>query len=77
MILIIINWNEFDHSVKPSFCWGVEPPTKFSERGGGSLTGSQFLVGVAGKEGLTFFRLCNFYIKNNLKSEIFNDEKGW
>ena len=36
MILIIINWNEFDHSVKPSFCWGVEPPTKFSERGGGA-----------------------------------------
>ena len=32
----------------------VEPPTKFSKRGG--LTGPQFLEGVAGKEGVTFFK---------------------
>ena len=40
------------------FCrrWGgVEPPTKFSKRGGG-LRGPQLLEGVAGKEGVTFFR---------------------
>ena len=30
----------------------LEPPTKFSKRGG--LTGSQFSEGVAGKEGVTF-----------------------
>ena len=34
---------------------GVEPPTKFSKRGGG-LRGPQLLEGVAGKEGVTFFR---------------------
>ena len=32
----------------PLFCRGLEPPTKFSKRGG--LTGSQLLEGVAGKE---------------------------
>ena len=32
---------------------------------------------VAGKKGATFFRLgCNFYRKNKLKSEIFNDKKS-
>ena len=32
----------------------------------------------AGKEGNDFFqgRSCNFYIKNKLKSEIFNDKKS-
>ena len=35
---------------------GVEPPTKFSKRGGGSLKGSHFPEGVAGKEGVTFSR---------------------
>ena len=34
---------------------GVEPPTKFKKKGG-SLTGPQLLEGVAGKEGMTFFR---------------------
>ena len=33
----------------------VEPPTKFSKRGGG-LTGPQLLEGVAGKEGGDFFQ---------------------
>ena len=45
---------------------GVEPLTKFSKRHG--LTGSLFLEGLAGKEEVT-------YIKNNLKSEIFNNKK--
>ena len=38
------------------------------------MTGSQFLEGVVGKEGMKFFRgrgKCSFYIKNKLKSEIF------
>ena len=33
----------------------VEPPTKFSKRGGG-LTRPQLLQGVAGKEGGDFFQ---------------------
>ena len=34
-----------------------EPPTKFSKRGGGGLTGSQFFrVGVLEKKGSDFFR---------------------
>ena len=34
----------------------------------GCLTGSQ------GKEGVTFFRSCNFYIKNKVKSEVISDK---
>ena len=51
-----------------------EPPTK---RGRG-LTGPQFFQKVVRKEGVTFFRVegCNFYIKNKLKSEIFNEKKS-
>ena len=51
--------------------WGRgESPTKFFFKKRG-LTGSQFLGrGVAGKE-----RGCRFYIKNKLKSEIFNYKK--
>ena len=41
------------------------------------MTGSQFLEGVAVKEGLTFFRGCTFDIKNKLKSEMFNDKKSF
>ena len=41
----------------------------------GGLTGSRFLEGVAGKEGVNFFwggggERCSFCIKNKLKSEI-------
>ena len=40
------------------------------------MTGSQLLEGVAGKEGLTFFKgNCSFSINSKLKSEIFNDKK--
>ena len=43
---------------------GVEPPTKLSKRG--ALTGLQLLEGVAGKKGVTLFRMgCNFHIKIN------------
>ena len=68
------------HSVHPlplSAGGGVESPTKYSKRGGG-LVESQFLEGVAGKEGDDFFqgKGCSFYIKNKLKSEIFNNKKS-
>ena len=65
------------HSVHPPLSDGgrVEPPTKFSKRGG--LTGPQLLEGVAGKEGGEFFQGgLQFSHKNKLKSEIFNDKKS-
>ena len=34
----------------------VEPPTKFSKRGGGGMTGSQFLERGCWRRGVTFFR---------------------
>ena len=41
------------------------------------MTESQFFEDVAGKEGVTFFRRVQFfYIKNKLKSEIFNNKKS-
>ena len=49
-----------------------EPPTKFSKRW--DLTGPQHLEGK--EEGGFFQGGCNFYIKNKLKSEIFNDKKS-
>ena len=56
---------------------GVEPLTKFSKKGWGGLTGSQFLEGVAEKEGVTFFPGgLQFLPKNKLKSEMFNDKKS-
>ena len=43
------------HSVDtPTFCRGVESPTKFSKRGG--LTDLNFYRGIAGKEGDDFFQ---------------------
>ena len=49
---------------------GAEPPITFSKRVGA-------LEGVSGKEGVTFFRGgCSFYVKNKLKSKIFNDKKS-
>ena len=45
--------------------------------GGGSLTGSQFLDGCCWERGGDIFLGdCSFYIRNKLKSEIFND-KFW
>ena len=39
-------------------------------------TGFQFLEGAAEKEGWLFYgEDCSFYIKNKLKSKIFNDKK--
>ena len=60
------------------FCREVEPPTKFSKRGGRGLDRtSTFRGGLLGKRRITFFKGgCNFYIKNKLKFEIFNDKKS-
>ena len=54
---------------------GFEPPTKFSKRGG--LKEFQFLERGCWERGGWRFPGggCNFYIKNKLKSEIFNDKK--
>ena len=67
--------------MKPFFLLGeggVEPPTKFSKRGV-AWQGLDFQR-VCGKEGVTFFkgeeRGCNFYIKDKLTFEIFNDKKS-
>ena len=67
------------HSVHPPFFAGgggeVETPIHFSK--GRLDRTSIFIEGVAGKEGGDFFRdNCNFYIKNKLKPEIFNDKKS-
>ena len=44
---------------------------------GGPWPDLRFWRGVAGKEGVTFFRGgCNFLTKNNLKSGMFNDKKS-
>ena len=57
---------------------GVEPPTKFSKKsGGGGFTGSQFLEGGCWERGGSLLSGgCSFYIKNKIKSEIFNDGKS-
>ena len=51
----------------PLSAGGVEPPTKFSRKVGG-FPGSQFLDGVAGKEGVE--RMFFSVITNNLNWEI-------
>ena len=50
-------WGDFTECTL-SFLLGaeVEPLTKFSNDGGGGLTGSQFLEGVARKEKVNFFK---------------------
>ena len=46
---------------------------------GGGEGGSQLSEGVGGKEGewLFYGEGCSFYIKNKLKSEIFNDNASF
>ena len=66
------------------WAWVIEPPIKFSIGGGwggGGLTASQSSEkrGFPGKDGdfvQEAGRGCSSYIKNKLKSEIFNDKKG-
>ena len=71
-------------SKKEGGAWGrrgVEPPTKFSKREGLDRT-STFRGRLVEKRKVIFFsggrgggRGCNFYIKDKLKSEIFNIKK--
>ena len=59
---------------------GVEPPTKFSKKGG-ALTGPQFSEEDCWKRGGNFFRkgrgggVAIFTKKVKLKCEVFNDKK--
>ena len=57
--------------------WGgvLDLPPNFQKGGEGLGMISTFRGGVGGKEGGDFF-FCNFYIKDKLKSEIFNDKKS-
>ena len=57
---------------------GVEPLTKFSKQEEGGLTGPPFLEGSCWERGGDLFQGegCNFYIKNKLKPETFNDKKN-
>ena len=70
-------------NASPSFsAWegGIELPTKFLKKGwggGGGLERTLIFRGSLWKrEGVTFSGwACNFYMKDKLKSEIFNDKK--
>ena len=57
------------------FGGGVEPPTKFSEKGGG-LTGPQLLEGVCWERGGDFFQWGWNFQPKKIKCEIFNDKKS-
>ena len=47
----------------------------FQKMGGGLDNTSTFRGGFWGKRGMAFFREgCNFYIKNKLKYELFNEK---
>ena len=67
------------HSGHPPFLQGRLSLQPIFQKGGGGLTGPQLSIGVAGKEGVTFFRGgggLQFSDKNKLKYEIVNDKKG-
>ena len=52
-------------------------PTPFCQRGAKFWKRDGGLTGVGGKEGGDLFKGgCNFYIKDKLNSEIFNDKKS-
>ena len=58
----------------PHLCWGLSLLLNFLK---GGLKGSQFLVGVAGKEWGEFFRGGRFqFLHKKLKSGIFNDKRS-
>ena len=60
----------------PSLSAGrVEPPTKFSKRGGGLGRTSTLRRGCWKRGGKFFQGGLQFLQKNKLKSEIFNDKK--
>ena len=67
-------------SPPPFLFWGERGLSfrpNFKKKTGRGLTGSQLLEGAVGQEVGDFFHGgCSFYIKNNLKSAIFNDKKS-
>ena len=67
----------FGHKVHPSLSAGGFNLLPNFEKGG-VWQDLKFESEVAGKKGAIFFRLgCNFYRKNKLKSEIFNDKESF
>ena len=66
----------------PPFLQGGELSFQLNfQKGGGAWQGkglkiSTFRGGLLGKRGVTFFRGCDFHIKNKVKSEIVNDKKS-
>ena len=56
--------------------WEVEPPAKFA-KGLGAWQELDFQKRLVGVGGGPFEGGCNFYIKNKLKSKMFNDKKSW
>ena len=75
---------QLKHNVQPPilvpffYWWGDDPPTKFSKWGGGGRLDRIHIFGgeLLGLRGVTFFRGgLQFYLKNKLKSEIFNNKK--
>ena len=64
------------HSVYPRSCWGgIELRPNFQK--GWAWQDLNFYREVTGKEeGVIFFQgRCSFYVKNELKSEVFKDKK--
>ena len=63
----------------PTFCGGGGWTSNQIFKKGGLDRTLIFIRGLVGKRGLTFLRgggrSCNFYIKDQLKCEIFNDKK--
>ena len=76
---IVLFYFQCIYIVPPAKKGGVEPPTRFSERGG--LTGPQFLEGGCWERGGDFFQGggggCNFSTQNKLNFGVFNDKKSF
>ena len=63
----------------PSFCKGEGWWTSYQifKKGEGLVTTLIFREGLVRKRGVTFLRgVSNFYVKDKLKSEIFNDKNS-
>ena len=77
----LLSITKIECSVHPHFCfggggWGGRWTFNQIFKKGGLDKTSTFRGGLLGKRVVVFFRGgCNFYIKNKLKSEIFNDKK--
>ena len=61
---------------RPTFCWGVGLSLLQNfQKGRGAWQDLNFQRGTLGKKGWLFSGGCSFYIKNKLKSEIYNKKK--